>query len=115
MKCLKQETSSLVVHKDQAVGIGLIVVSVAVIAVYGLLMFGPEIGIVPFSWSIMTLRVTAFILVAALFGLLCWVGYTLATTPPPKSIEEIEREIEQELKRIEEESRRSESKAQTRS
>ncbi|RSN70343.1 transcriptional regulator, partial [Candidatus Korarchaeum cryptofilum] len=34
-----------------------------------------------------------------------WIGYTLATTPPPKPIEEIEKEIEEELKKIEEEKR----------
>ena len=32
-----------------------------------------------------------------------WIGYTLATTPPPKPIEEIEKELEEELKKLEEE------------
>ncbi|MFZ8793387.1 MAG: transcriptional regulator, partial [Acidilobaceae archaeon] len=36
-------------------------------------------------------------------GILAWIGYTLATTPPPKPIEEIEKEIEEELKKLEKE------------
>jgi len=44
--------------------------------------------------------------VAAVFGILAWVGYALATTPPPKPIEEIEKEIQQELQKLEEESKR---------
>ena len=38
------------------------------------------------------------IAVAGILGILAWIGYTLATTPPPKPIEEIEKELEQELK-----------------
>jgi len=34
---------------------------------------------------------------------LAWIGYTLATTPPPKPVEEIEKELEEELKKLEEE------------
>jgi predicted DNA-binding transcriptional regulator len=39
--------------------------------------------------------------VLGVFGILAWIGYTLATTPPPKPIEEIEKEIEEELKKLE--------------
>jgi predicted DNA-binding transcriptional regulator len=28
-----------------------------------------------------------------------WIGFTLATTPPPKPIEEIEKELSEELKK----------------
>jgi predicted DNA-binding transcriptional regulator len=31
--------------------------------------------------------------VVGVFGILAWIGYTLATTPPPKPIEEIEKEM----------------------
>jgi len=37
----------------------------------------------------------------AVLFILAWIGWTLATTPPPKPIEEIEKELEQELKQIE--------------
>jgi predicted DNA-binding transcriptional regulator len=44
--------------------------------------------------------------VAGVFGILAWIGYTLATTPPPKPIEEIEKEIEEELKKLESETQK---------
>jgi hypothetical protein len=37
---------------------------------------------------------TGTVAVAGVFAILAWIGYTLATTPPPKPIEEIEKEIE---------------------
>jgi predicted DNA-binding transcriptional regulator len=40
------------------------------------------------------------IAVAGLGGILAWIGYTLATTPPPKPIEEIEKEIEKDLEKL---------------
>jgi len=30
----------------------------------------------------------------AVLGILAWIGYTLATTPPPKPIEDVEKELE---------------------
>jgi predicted DNA-binding transcriptional regulator len=56
-----------------------------------------------------TLQLTGFIAVGAVLGILAWIGYTLATTPPPKPIEEIEKEIEGELKKIEGESKGGET------
>ena len=38
-------------------------------------------------------------------GILAWIGYTLITTPPPKPVEEIERELEGELKELEDEAK----------
>lgn len=67
--------------------------SAAGILVYGYLL------ITPFSYLI--LQLTAFVAVAGVLGILAWIGYTLATTPPPKPIEEIEKEIEEELKKLE--------------
>jgi predicted DNA-binding transcriptional regulator len=34
-----------------------------------------------------------FAAVSAVLGVLAWIGYTLATTPPPKPLEEIEKEL----------------------
>jgi predicted DNA-binding transcriptional regulator len=47
------------------------------------------------------MQITLFIAVAAVGLIVAWIGYTLATTPPPKPIEEIEKEIEKEMKEIE--------------
>ena len=61
------------------------------------------------SWILLIMQLTAFIAVAGVLGILAWIGYTLATIPPPKPIEEIERELETELKKIEEETEKKEA------
>jgi predicted DNA-binding transcriptional regulator len=82
--------------RDQAIGYLLLAVSAIVIVVYGWLVFLSE-------YSLLILQITGFVAVAGVFGILAWIGYTLATTPPPKPIEEIEKEIEAELKKLESE------------
>jgi predicted DNA-binding transcriptional regulator len=54
--------------------------SIAGIIIYGLLLL--------YFWEI-TIRVTAFLAVALLLAILAWIGYTMATTPPPEPIAEI--------------------------
>lgn len=66
------------------------------IIVYGWILFFTE-------WTLLLLQITGFVAVVAVLGILAWIGYTLATTPPPKPIEEIEKELEDELKKLEEE------------
>jgi len=44
--------------------------------VYGWIVFFTE-------WSVLLLQTTGFIAVAGIFGILGWIGYTLATTLPP--------------------------------
>ncbi|MEM2904494.1 MAG: transcriptional regulator [Candidatus Bathyarchaeia archaeon] len=68
--------------KDQALGAMLLVGGVAGIAVYGWLVFLT-------SWSLLVLELTGFIAVAGVLGMLVWIGYTLAATPPPKSTGEV--------------------------
>lgn len=83
-------------RRDVAVGIALIVIGAVIIVVYGWLVFFTP-------WWRIVLQLTGFIAVAVVFGILAWVGYALATTPPPKPIEEIEKEIQQELQKLQEE------------
>ncbi|MBS7624679.1 MAG: transcriptional regulator [Candidatus Bathyarchaeia archaeon] len=90
--------------KDQVVGVLLLVVGVLGIIVYGWLVFLTE-------WSMLILQITGFVAVSAILAIIAWIGYTLATTPPPKPIEEIEKEIEEELKKIEEPSKSESEKA----
>jgi predicted DNA-binding transcriptional regulator len=80
--------------RDQVIGVLLIVLAVAVIVAYGWIVFFTE-------WSLLLLQITGFIAVLGIFGILAWIGYTLATTPPPKPIEEIEKELEEDLKNLE--------------
>ena len=85
--------------RDKAIGTTLALVSAAIIIAYAILVFNPP------NWHIMGMKVdlfllklTGFVAVAGVFGILGWIGYTLATTPPPKPIEEIEKELEEEPK-----------------
>jgi len=73
-----------------------------------LILVGSILGILAYFWLIflspwilLTMQLTAFIAVAAVLVILAWIGYTLATTPPPQPIEEIEKKLEEELKEIE--------------
>ncbi|MEM4384757.1 MAG: hypothetical protein QXU44_12000 [Candidatus Caldarchaeum sp.] len=75
--------------KDQLIG-GVIFAACTIgIFVYGWILFFT-------GWSLFLLQLTAFIAVAGVLGILAWIGYTLATTPPPASIEELEKEPSKE-------------------
>lgn len=84
-------------HKDQVIGAALLIVSVIVIVAYIWLIFFPPLAGV----DLILLKLTGAVAVAGVFAIIGWVGYTLATTPPPKPIEEIEKEIEGEFKKAE--------------
>ena len=64
---------------DKALGALIMVVSIIIILVYAYL---------DIVYPLILLQVTAFIAVAALLGVLAWIGYTLLTTPAPKPVEE---------------------------
>ena len=84
-------------NRDQLVGALILIASIIGILVYGWIVFFTE-------WALILLQLTGFIAVAAVLGILAWIGCTLATTPPPKPVEDIEKELEEELKKVEEES-----------
>jgi len=65
-------------NKDQAIGAVIFIASVAGIALYGWLIY---------AFAILVLQVTAFLAVAAVLVILAWIGWTMATTPPPEPIE----------------------------
>jgi predicted DNA-binding transcriptional regulator len=81
-------------NKDAVIGVGILAAYIIVIAVYLWLIFLPPLAGV----DLLVLKLTGSVAVAAVFGILAWIGYTLATTPP-KPIEEIEKEIEKETER----------------
>jgi len=92
-------------NRDKVIGSLLVTISVVVIIAYVLIMFFPPLA----GADILLLKITGTVGVAAVFGILGWIGYTLATTPPPKPIEEIEKELEEELKKLEKELKSEES------
>jgi low affinity Fe/Cu permease len=85
------------VSKDQ--GIGGAILGVCVIVIIGFLILVGYPKLFGFSdantvrlYAVTTLVTIAFIAVLAIGA---WIGWTMATTPPPKPIEEITTEIEE--------------------
>jgi predicted DNA-binding transcriptional regulator len=91
------------VSKDQAIGgvICLVCVVIGVLYTLGLFYFGNPMG----GWSIefWLIALPVFIAFIAILGIGAWIGWTMATTPPPKPIEEITSEMETEQKTTAEE------------
>lgn len=86
--------------RDQVVGVLLMFIAIIVIILYAWILFFTE-------WALLLIQISLMIAVIALLGIIAWIGYTLATTPPPKPIEEIEKEIQQELETLEKQEEKS--------
>jgi len=84
------------VASDKAIGWALFIISILVIIIYGYLVFFT-------SYTMIVLEITAFVLVAGVFGIVAWIGFTVATTPPPEPVVEIEESLREEIERIEKE------------
>ncbi len=89
------------VSKDQAIGGAILIVCTVVAIVYLVALFGYEQLIKPWFnvgsavtvqyWLIALPVLIAFVTILFIGA---WIGWTMATTPPPKPIEEITTEIE---------------------
>jgi len=76
------------VTKDQGIG-WLIFIICAITAIsYSVALFIPALESIRL-WLVATPVLIAFI---AILGIGAWIGWTMATTPPPKPIEEIQPE-----------------------
>jgi predicted DNA-binding transcriptional regulator len=64
--------------KDQTWGALILALSVLGIILYAWFVY---------SWALITLQITAFIAVAGILAIAAWIGYTMATTPPPAPFE----------------------------
>ena len=88
--------------KDQTIGgiIFFICVVIAIIYTVGLFFFGD-----PLCWSIefTLVAILVFLVLIAILGIGAWIGWTMATTPPPiENLSEIEEtKIETEEKQEE--------------
>jgi predicted DNA-binding transcriptional regulator len=65
---------------DRAIGGAVLGGSVVGIVVYGLIIY---------FWPLFVLEITAFVAVFAILAILAWIGYTMATTPPPEPMADI--------------------------
>ena len=83
--------------KDKLTGAALLVISVLIIVAYNVVLWLPSLAKIA---GLFLLKLTDSIIVIVVLGILAYIGYTLYTTPPPKPIEEIEKELEKELKSL---------------
>ncbi len=67
-------------EKDRAIGAIILIASILSIIIYGWLLFFTV-------WHLIVLEITVFIAVVVILAILAWIGWTMATTPPPKPIE----------------------------
>ena len=91
--------------KDQVYGWAILIVSLAIIVGYvWVVFFPPLIGL-----DVLALKLTGTLAIALGFGVLAWIGYTLATTPPPEPIDISEIEKTSEPKEVHEKSQEDSS------
>jgi hypothetical protein len=90
------------VSKDQAIGGAILLVCVVVAVLYIVALFGYEQLIQPWlnigspaAVQFWLIAVPVFVAFIAILFIGAWIGWTMATTPPPKPIEEITTEIEE--------------------
>jgi len=62
-------------------------------------------------WATLTIQVSAFLAVGMCLLIMAWIGYTLATTPPPMPLEDFD--FEAELGESEESEEESEESKET--
>ena len=70
---------------DRAVGAAVLVGSLVGLGVYFYLLF-----LSPWAWLL--IQLSAFLAVAAMLFIVAWIGYTMATTPPPVPLEDLDLE-----------------------
>ena len=74
---------------DRLMGVLVLLASLAGLVVYFYLVF-----LAP--WALLVIQVSAFLAVAAVLAIMAWIGYTIATTPPPEPIDTSWEESEEE-------------------
>jgi len=98
--CLKRlQSGENMVSKDQGIG-GLIFLICAIVAIgytLGLFWLGEPFG-AENAWmlSFWLIGIPVYLAFVLVLGIGAWIGWTMATTPPPKPIEELEVEEKKE-------------------
>lgn len=106
------------VSKDQTIGGVILVICVVIALFYTVTLFYPEwmkiVGVSNMEavrfWLV---AVPVFIAFVAVMAIGAWIGFTMATTPPPKPIEEITKELEEKTEEKVEEVKTEEKAAET--
>jgi len=82
------------VSKDQALGAFICTVCVVLATAYTVALFWPALEAIRL-WLIAIPVLIAFI---AILGIGAWIGWTMATTPPPRPIQEVQLEQTEETR-----------------
>jgi len=96
--------------KDQLIGGAIFVVCLVIAILYTVgLFFWPEAD--PLGWTLQfwLIAVPVFLAFVAILAIGAWIGWTMATTPPPKPIEGIAEEMK-EKKEVEQQKEKEGSK-----
>jgi predicted DNA-binding transcriptional regulator len=83
-----------ITSKDQALGALICIICVAIAASYTVALFWPTLEAIRL-WIVAIPVLIAFI---AVLGIGAWIGWTMATTPPPKPIGEMQLEQTEETR-----------------
>jgi predicted DNA-binding transcriptional regulator len=84
-----------IMSKDQAIGAAILTVCIIVAVGYLVTLFYPQwlvtIGLLGSTLNVQfwVIAIPVFVAFIAILAIGAWIGYTMATTPPPKPIEEI--------------------------
>ncbi len=86
-------------HKKNLVGAAFVLAGLGLLALVLAPFFVSE------GMAILLLKVVALVFGGIIGALIFWIGVQLILAPPPKPLEEIERELEEEVEKIKEEVR----------
>ena len=75
---------------DRAVGAAVLVGSLVGLGVYFYLLFLSP-------WALLVIQLSAFLAVAAVLFIVAWIGYTMATTPPPAPLEDFDFDVKPDV------------------
>jgi predicted DNA-binding transcriptional regulator len=80
---------------DRTLGGAILVGSIARVVLYFWLLFMSP-------WAMLTIQVSAFVAVGMVLLIIAWIGYTLATTPPPMPLEDFDFDVDDDSEKEDE-------------
>lgn len=80
---------------DRTLGGAILVGSIAGVVLYFWLLFMSP-------WATLTIQVSAFVAVGMVLLIIAWIGYTLATTPPPMPLEDFDFDVDDDSEKEDE-------------
>ena len=83
--------------KDQAIGIIILIICLVVMIGYPAALYvWPGLGELSRNTAFLLVAIPVSLAIILIFAIGAWIGWTMATTPPPKPIYEIETELSEE-------------------